>query len=62
MLCLAGGAGGGHGMEKCPLYAALIKRGEKSSLFLSFAFFQLEDTENWRMEKEEDYKAQQSCN
>lgn len=49
-------------MEKCPLYPGLIERGDKSSLFLCFAFFHLEDTENWRMEREEHYKAQQSCN
>jgi len=48
-------------MEKCPLYPGLIERGDKCSLFLCFAFFYLEDMENWMMEKEH-YKAQQSCN
>lgn len=57
----------GQGMDYAVLrwknvLSGLIERGDKSSLFLSFAFFHLEDTENWRVEKEEDYKAQQSCN
>lgn len=45
-------------METRPQYPGLIDKGDKSSLFLCFPFFHLEDIENWTIEEEGDYKPQ----